>query len=56
MRDQGGNFQIYGIKGVNLHTLWGDKPEAYYGMSQKDVANDRYRGQRLPKLVDHVRA
>lgn len=32
MRDQGGNFQVYGIDGVNLHELWGEKPEAYYGM------------------------
>lgn len=31
MRDQGGNFQAYGIGGVNLHQLWGETPEAYYG-------------------------
>lgn len=31
MRDQGGNFQVYGIDGVNLHELWGETPEAYYG-------------------------
>lgn len=33
MRDQGGNFQTYGIGGVNLHQLWGEHPEAYYGIS-----------------------
>src|ERR1700686_3348949 len=32
MRDQGGNFQAYGIGGVNLQNLWGDHPEAYYGI------------------------
>lgn len=31
MRDQGGFFQIYGVGGVNLHQLWGEEPEAYYG-------------------------
>src|SRR5579859_807384 len=29
MRDQGGNFQTYGIGGANLHQLWGEHPEAY---------------------------
>ena len=33
MRDQGGNFQVYGVDGLNLAKLWGEKPEAYYGIS-----------------------
>jgi hypothetical protein len=34
MRDQGGNFQVYGVDGINLAQLWGEKPEAYYGISK----------------------
>ena len=37
MRDQGGNFQTYGIGGVNLHQIWGETPEAYYGSSSRNV-------------------
>ena len=33
MRDQGGNFQVYGLDGVNLHELWHEEPAAYYGTS-----------------------
>jgi hypothetical protein len=37
MRDQGGNFQAYGVGGVNLQNLWGDHPEAYYGMRETEL-------------------
>lgn len=56
MRDQGGNFQVYGIDGVNLHQLWGQKPEAYYGIPpQSNLLTIRDRSQPISQLFDHVR-
>jgi hypothetical protein len=55
MRDQGGNFQVYGIDGINLHQLWGQKPEAYYGIiSILRFLTVRHRSQPIPQLLDHV--
>ncbi|KAI9743669.1 MAG: hypothetical protein M1818_002985 [Claussenomyces sp. TS43310] len=39
MMDQGGNFQAYGVDGVNLSQLWGDKPSAYYAVAVNKFPN-----------------
>jgi cation diffusion facilitator CzcD-associated flavoprotein CzcO len=39
MRDQGGNFQVYGVGGVNLHQLWGEEPAVYYGITVSQFPN-----------------
>ena len=55
MRDQGGNFQVYGVDGVNLAQRWGEKPEAYYGISiSKMNLISRYRSESVPQLSRHV--
>ena len=49
MRDQGGNFQVYGLDGVNLHELWHEEPAAYYGIFFSVFVSDyRYLCEPIP--------
>ncbi|KEF54940.1 uncharacterized protein A1O9_09383 [Exophiala aquamarina CBS 119918] len=39
MRDMGGNFAAYGVNGIKLQDMWGEKPEAYYGVCTTNFPN-----------------
>jgi hypothetical protein len=54
MRDQGGNFQVYGLDGINLHEIWQEEPQAYYGIPISCSSHGRHLRQPISQLANHV--